>query len=75
MELKMAEQSTDDADRLDYATSTSICRAIGQKLIGAEVPDAADLPPRFQSLLAEMQRQEDDSRTGSALKARPPHSR
>lgn len=61
----MAEQSTNGPDRLDYATSTSICRAIGEKLVGVESLDAAHLPPQFQSLLAAMQRQEDQERAVS----------
>lgn len=61
----MAEQSTNGPDRLDYATSTAICRAIGEKLVGAESLDAANLPPQFQSLLAAMQRQEDQERAVS----------
>lgn len=59
----MAEQSTNGPERLDYATSTSISRAIGERLVGAGPSDAADLPPQFQSLLAAMQRQEDQERS------------
>lgn|GEM_PF-3984143 len=60
----MAEQSTNGPDRLDYATSTSICRAIGEKLVGMGPSDDV-LPPQFQSLLAAMQRQEDQERSSS----------
>jgi hypothetical protein len=65
MEPEMAEQSTNGQDRLDYATSTSICRAIGEKLVGTGFSDATDLPPQFQSLLAAMQRQENQERPES----------
>ena len=61
----MAEQSTNSPDRLDYATSRSISRAIGEKLVGAAMADESGLPPQFQSLLAAMQRQEDQE--GSAF--------
>ncbi len=59
MEPEMAEQPTDNPDRIDYATSTTICRAIGERMLDAGSSDAADLPPRFQSLLAALQSQED----------------
>lgn len=59
MEPEMAEQPTDNPDRIDYATSTMICRAIGERLVGTQSSDAADLPPRFQSLLAALQHRED----------------
>ena len=71
----MAEQSTNSRDRLDYATSTSICRAIGEKLVGTGPSDAADLPPQFQSLLAAMQRQEDQERLASEPPSRVTHLR
>lgn len=61
----MAEQSTNSPDRLDYATSTSICRAIGEKLVGGGSSDDAGVPPQFQSLLAAMQKLENQERSGS----------
>lgn len=70
----MAEQSTSSPDRLDYATSTSICRAIGEKLVGAGSADDASLPPEFQSLLAAMQRQE-DQHSGSEPPSQAAHLR
>lgn len=65
MEPAMAEQSTHGPDRLDYATSTTICRAIGEKLVAAGPSDDAGLPHQFQSLLAAMQRQEDLERSSA----------
>lgn len=63
----MADQSTSGRSQLDYATSTSICRAIGEKLLGTALPDASDVPPRFQALLAALQEQDDrkSSETGA----------
>lgn len=71
----MAEQSTDSPDRLDYATSRSICRAIGEKLVGAAAADEGGLPPQFQSLLAAMQRQEDQERATFEPPAQTAHLR
>lgn len=71
----MAEQSNNGPDRLDYATSTSICRAIGEKLIGTAAADETGLPPQFQSLLAAMQRQEDQERSASEPPSQIAHLR
>jgi len=71
----MAEQSTNSPDRLDYATSTSICRAIGEKLVGAGSSDDASLPPEFQSLLAAMERQENLQHSGSEPPSQAAHLR
>jgi hypothetical protein len=63
MEPEMADQSTNDrGDSLDRATSASIRRAIGEKLLGTISTELSDIPPRLQSLLAAMQRQEDQQR-------------
>lgn len=64
----MADQSTSGRSHLDHATSMSVCRAIGEKLLGTALPDASDVPPRFQALLAALQEQDNQksSETGTS---------
>jgi len=63
----MADQSTSGRSQLDHATSTSICRAIGEKLLGTALTDTSDVPPRFQALLAALREQDNrkSSETGT----------
>ncbi len=63
----MADQASDDPDRLDRATSAAIRRAIGERLRGSIVPDTPDVPPRLKSLLAAMRQQEDRQQLRSGL--------
>ncbi len=63
----MADQSSDDHDQFDRATSAAIRRAIGERLRGAVAPDTHDVPPRLQSLLAALRQQEDQQQLKSGL--------
>lgn len=63
-EQAMQDQSSDSQAQIDRATSTSIRRAIGERLRQSLQPETVGLPSRLQHLLDEMQRQDCDLAQG-----------
>lgn len=56
----MSERNLNSHESIDRATSTSICKAIGERLRQNMAPESSDLPPALQRLLEEMDRQDSD---------------
>lgn len=63
-EQAMQDQSTDNQEPIDRATSASICRAIGERLRQNLQSEETTLPSRLQYLLDEMRRQDLDLTEG-----------
>jgi hypothetical protein len=54
----MPHREIDRAAQIDRATSTTICKAIAERLRLNLVPEASDLPPRLQKLMDELRLQD-----------------
>jgi hypothetical protein len=57
----MSNQDTDRHEQIDRATSTTICKAIGDRLRQNLVPEPGSLPPHLRHLLEELQLQDRQS--------------
>ena len=55
----MPHREIDTAAQIDRATTTTICKAIAERLRANLVPDASGLPPRLQELMDELRMQDD----------------
>jgi hypothetical protein len=58
----MSNREIDRYEQIDRITSTTICKAIGDRLPQHLVPEPSGLPPRLQHLLDELRLQEAQSR-------------
>jgi hypothetical protein len=61
-EHSMSNREIDRYEQIDRVTSTTICKAIGDRLRQNLVPDPSGLPPRLQYLLDELCSQDTQSR-------------
>ena len=61
----MQKHLTDNEQPLDRMTSASICTAIGERLRRNLAPESTDLPSHLQSLLDQMQRQDEANAAGA----------
>jgi hypothetical protein len=59
----MSNRDNDKDEPIDRATSTTICRAIGDRLRQNLVPERSGLPPHLQHLLDELRLQDSQSRS------------
>jgi hypothetical protein len=51
----MSNQEIDRYEQIDRATSTTICKAIGERLRQNLVAESSGLPPHLQHLLDQLQ--------------------
>jgi hypothetical protein len=58
----MSNRDVDRHEQIDRATSTTICKAIGDRLRQSLAPEPAGLPPHLQHLLDELRSQDSQSR-------------
>jgi hypothetical protein len=61
-ELVMPNREIDRHEPIDRATSTTICKAIGDRLRQNLVPERSGLPPHLQLLLDELRLQDSQGR-------------
>jgi hypothetical protein len=61
-ELVMPHREIDRHEQIDRATSTTICRAIGDRLRQNLAPEPSGLPAHLQHLLDELRLQDAQSR-------------
>ena len=61
----MQKYLTDNEQSLDRMTSASICTAIGERLRRNLAPESTTLPSHLQSLLDQMQRQDEANAAGA----------
>jgi hypothetical protein len=54
----MSDPDADRHEQIDRATSTTICKAIGDRLRQNLAPDAAGLPPHLQHLVDKLRLQD-----------------
>jgi hypothetical protein len=54
----MPDRDTDQSVQIDRATSTTICKAIGDRLRQNLAPEPAGLPPHLQHLMDELRLQD-----------------
>jgi hypothetical protein len=57
----MSNRDVDRDEQIDRATSTTICKAIGERLRQNLAPEPAGLPPQLQRLLDQLRRQDSQS--------------
>jgi hypothetical protein len=58
----MSNPNADRHEQIDRATSTTICKAIGDRLRQNLAPEPGGLPPHLQHLLDELRMQDSQSR-------------
>jgi hypothetical protein len=57
----MSNRDIDRYEQIDRATSTTICKAIGDRLRQNLAPEPAGLPPQLQQLLEQLRLQDSQS--------------
>ena len=58
----MPNREIDRLEQIDRATSTTICKAIGDRLRQNLAPEPSGLPPQLRQLLEELRLQDSQSR-------------
>ena len=61
----MQKRITDSEQAIDRITSASICTAIGERLRRNLASESAEMPSHLQSLLDQMQRQDEANAAGA----------